>query len=93
MLTVPAAFAALALAAPAASAADPRGKTEQGPQNSNSICSYSGLNDDPNHAYPEDGQVQSYGQLVKRGLKDFIPSPSDLCNAHNLPWQDVTGSH
>jgi len=97
LLSVPVSVAAVvAFSAPAASA---EGQVEQGPQNANSICSYSGLNDEPGAAYPEGGRVQSYGQLVR--LKVIIPretrntgeSPGSLCNAHNLPWQDITGSH
>ena len=44
--------------------AAPNGQVEQG--NGRSICRFSGLNDDPAEAFPEDGQVQSFGQLVKR---------------------------
>jgi hypothetical protein len=77
-----------ALAVPAF--AVPNGQVEQGPQHANSICSYSGLNDDP----AEGGQVQSYGQLVK-GKDAAKPSdqagpaePGLFCNAHNFPLQE-----
>jgi len=54
------------------------------PLNGRSICAYSGLNDDPNAEFPEGGRVQSYGQLVKIGLKDFLDalgaSPGVACN-------------
>ncbi len=50
----------------------------------NSICAFSGQNDDPNADPPEDGRVQSYGQLVSRGLKDFVDAnfggPGESCN-------------
>lgn len=86
-----------ALTALSATPAFAAGKAEQGPQNSNSICSYSGLNDEPDAAYPEGGRVQSYGQGVRQGLKDELAamgeSPKLMCNAKNLPWQTVTGSH
>jgi hypothetical protein len=48
-------------------------------------CKYSGLNDE---FYDEGGdeydptapRVQSFGQLVRQGLKNFLPSPGDACN-------------
>lgn len=76
--------AAVAVGTPAASAA-PQGQVEQGPQHARSICSYSGLNDTPDAEAPEGGQVQSYGQLVRQGLKAEFPSPGELCNPNNLP--------
>ena len=48
-----------------------------------SICHFSGLNDDPDAAFPEGGRVQSYGQLVRKGLKDAVPSPGFACNPNN----------
>jgi len=45
-----------------------------------SFCKFSGLNDDPTEAFPDDGRTQSYGQLVRKGLKAFLPSPGDACN-------------
>lgn len=53
------------------------GKPTQAPSNSNSLCSYSGQNDD---LAEEPGRVQSYGQIVKAGGKAFVPSPSVGCN-------------
>jgi hypothetical protein len=53
------------------------GGTTQGPAHANSICVYSGLNDD---TAEEPGRTQSYGQLVRQGLKPFLPSPGDACN-------------
>lgn len=56
------------------------GKDTQGPAHANSICVFSGQNDDPNEPFPEDGRVQSYGQLVKKGAaapQQF--NPGDAC--------------
>ncbi len=73
----------VALAVPAFAA--PQGQVERGPEHANSICSFSGLNDDP----AEGGQVQSYGQIVKEGGKAFAPSPSTLCNGHRFPYPEA----
>jgi hypothetical protein len=46
----------------------------------NSICVFSGLNDNPGSTNPEDpgGIVQSYGfSFVSQGLKGVVPSPGD----------------
>jgi hypothetical protein len=76
------AVAALMVAAMAVPAfAAPRGQVERGPEHAKSICSYSGLNDDP----AEGGQVQSYGQIVKAGGKSEVPSPGFACNPNNIP--------
>lgn len=48
-----------------------------------SICHFSGLNDDPDAPFPEGGRVQSYGQLVRQGLKGAVPSPGFACNPNN----------
>ena len=77
--------AALAVASPAGAAStsgkgDPQGKPEQGPQHAASICSFSGLNDDPAEAFPFGGLAQSYGQLVAQGVADAVPSPDIACN-------------
>ncbi len=48
-----------------------------------SICSYSGLNDefyDEEIYDPTAPRVQSYGQDVRAGLKGIVPSPGDACN-------------
>ena len=52
-------------------------------EQANSICSFSGLN----HFHAgEPGELpirtQSYGQLVRAGFKDFVPSPGEACNGH-----------
>ena len=66
-----------------------QGQVEQGTEHANSICSFSGLNDEPDLPAPEGGRVQSYGQLVRQGALDptdkSMESPGLLCNAHNLP--------
>src|SRR5512133_2434669 len=46
----------------------------------NSICVFSGLNDNPTSTNPENpgGIVQSYGfNFVSQGLKAAVPSPGD----------------
>lgn len=58
------------------------GQPTQGPAHTSSICAFSGLNDSPNDPFPEGGRVQSYGQLVRAGLKSAAPSPSVGCNGH-----------
>ncbi len=65
------------------------GRTEMGTEHANSICSFSGLNDNP--LDPEEGGiVQSYGQGVRYGA--FSPSDPDVramlgpgtaCNGHS----------
>jgi len=53
------------------------------PEHANSICAFSGLN----HLHlGEPGELpirtQSYGQLVRAGLKAEVPSPGVACNGH-----------
>jgi len=63
------------------SATNPKKGFSQG----NSICKFSGLNDDPASTDPEDpgGRVQSYGySVVREGGKAFAPSPGEACNGH-----------
>ena len=59
------------------------GKPTQGPAHANSICVFSGQNDEPEAEFPEGGRVQSYGQLVRAGLKGAVPSPGVACNGHS----------
>ena len=73
------------------SAASAQGQVEQGPDHARSICSFSGLNDEPDAAFPEGGRVQSYGQLVRQGVvtpgaptPQNVESPGFLCNPNNL---------
>ena len=62
------------------------GKPTAGTTHANSICSFSGQNDEPEAPGVEGGRVQSYGQLVKAGLKDFIPGPGEACRGgSNVP--------
>ena len=80
----------VALAVPALAQEGPlvRPGVETGPQHARSICSYSGLNDDP----AEGGQTQSYGQLVRHG--EIEPSakgegpttPGFFCNPVKGPF-------
>jgi hypothetical protein len=51
-----------------------------------SICSFSGQNDDPTSTDPANppGRVQSYGfSFVSQGLKAVVPSPGFACNPNN----------
>ncbi len=78
----------VALAVPAFAVAPQKevpGKFEQGPAHANSVCSFSGLNDEPLDL-EEGGLVQSYGQIVAAGGKAFAPSPGSYCNAHLYPY-------
>jgi hypothetical protein len=53
-----------------------------GPDNANSICLFSGLNDNPTSTDPADpgGVSQSYGQENKLGLQDPRTfNPGDAC--------------
>jgi hypothetical protein len=76
----------VALAVPAFAVAPQKtvpGQVEQGPQHARSICSFSGLNDEP--LDPEEGGlVQSYGQIVAAGGKAEVPSPGFACNPNNI---------
>jgi hypothetical protein len=59
------------------------GKPTQGTAHAHSICAFSGQNDTPQAAPPEGGRTQSYGQLVRQGLKSQFPSPGFACNPNN----------
>lgn len=50
------------------------------PLQGHSACAFSGLDDDDVEDDAFFDRVQSYGQLVKNGLKDFAPSPGEACN-------------
>jgi hypothetical protein len=64
------------------------GKPTAGPDHANSICVFSGQNDTPDAPGSEGGRVQSYGQLVRAGLKDVVPSPGIACRGgSNTPGQ------
>ncbi len=75
----------LVMLAVSAAPALAQGQVERGPAHANSICSFSGQNDTPNAEFPEGGRVQSYGQLVRQGLKADLPSPGQACNGHLSP--------
>jgi len=69
---------------------------ETGTDHANSICSFSGLNDEPEAEFPEGGRVQSYGQLVSQGAldptdKETVERPGVLCNAHRFPYPEGFG--
>lgn len=66
------------------------GQVEKGPDHANSICSFSGLNDNPDDPV-EGGRVQSYGQIVRAGFKAEVPSPGLLCNGHLFPYPEAFG--
>jgi hypothetical protein len=85
-LAVPA--CAAAVVAFGAAPAHAEGQVERGPEHANSICSFSGLNDNPDDP-EEGGRVQSYGQIVRAGGKAHVPSPSLLCNGHKFPWPEA----
>ena len=58
------------------------GKPTAGVANANSICVFSGLNDNPDSTDPADpgGVSQSYGQENKLGLQDpHTFNPGDAC--------------
>lgn len=61
-----------------------QGQVERGPEHAKSICSFSGLNDEPDDPV-EGGRVQSYGQIVRHGEKALVPSPGFACNPNNMP--------
>ena len=61
------------------------GKPTQAPAHANSICAFSGQNDDPTGTQGEGpgGRVQSFGQDVKNGFIDPREfNPGDACNPH-----------
>ena len=85
-----AAVCAAALLGVNVSAASAQGQVERGPEHARSICSFSGLNDEPE----VDGRVQSFGQLVRQDvispseIKSGPPSPGFFCNPNNLDLRD-----
>jgi hypothetical protein len=88
------AISVLALAVPAFA----QGQVERGPEHANSICSYSGLNDNnPDEQGADLGRVQSYGDYVQEGVEEpsernpdtGYPSPGTLCNGHLFPYPEA----
>jgi len=59
------------------------GKPTAGPANANSICMFSGQNDDPTGEDPDNGppgRTQSFGQAVRMGFIDPKAfNPGDAC--------------
>jgi hypothetical protein len=79
----------LSLTAGSALAGEVTGKGKSlEPLHANSICAYSGLNDDPTGIDPENGppgRTQSYGQDVRNGFispQQF--NPGDACRGGSL---------
>jgi hypothetical protein len=68
-----------------------QGQVERGPEHARSICSYSGLNDEPDSP-TEGGRTQSYGQEVRKGniepsAKGEGPTtPGFFCNPEKGPF-------
>ena len=88
-------LAMLAMLAFLAAPALAQGQVEQGTDDANSICSFSGLNDVPDDPV-EGGRVQSYGQGVSQGAldptdKETVERPGVLCNAHLFPYPEGFG--
>jgi hypothetical protein len=86
-------------AAPALAQGPPENPgVETGPDNANSECSFSGLNDNPDEGFPFGGQTQSYGQLVSKLVKvpgaphpnsdDGRAAPGFGCNGNLAPLQE-----
>jgi len=48
-------------------------------EHAQSECAFSGLNDDPDAAFPEGGRTQSWGQLVNQ-LGPMGGVPGEACN-------------
>jgi hypothetical protein len=56
-------------------------------ENANSVCAYSGLNDNPGSTDPHNpgGRVQSYGySAVRNGGKANVPSPGVACRGNQV---------
>jgi hypothetical protein len=76
------AFAGLSASAAYAGEVTGNGKPTAGPEHANSICVFSGKNDDPTSTDPANpgGVSQSYGQELKLGLQDpHVFNPGDAC--------------
>jgi len=70
------------------------GQPTAGPEHANSICVFSGQNDDPNAPLSLDpkvapngpgGRTQSFGQDVKLGLDPHVVNPGDRCRGGSNP--------
>jgi hypothetical protein len=82
-----AAAAALAAAPALAGEVTGNGTPTQGPAHANSVCAFSGLNDNPEGAPGNPpGKVQNYGHTMQ--LLDLVAklfNPGDACNPHAAP--------
>ena len=61
---------------------------EAATSHANSICVFSGLNDNPTSTDPENpgGIVQSYGfSVVSQGFKGAVPGPGESCGPGTNP--------
>ena len=87
---------AIGVSANAAFAGEVTGTGEEtaGPAHANSICVFSGQNDDPNAPLTLDltvapngpgGITQSYGQNVKLGADPHVFNPGDACRGGSNP--------
>jgi hypothetical protein len=84
-------------AAPALAQGQPQGQVERGPEHANSICSFSGLNDDPEEEGIGGGRTQSYGQIVGKLVKFGVnvnagpgpAAPGTFCNGHLFPYPEA----
>ena len=75
-------FAAVSAGSAFAGEVTGNGKDTQGPAHANSICVFSGQNDDPTGTQGEGpgGRTQSYGQDVRNGFIDpHAFNPGDAC--------------
>ena len=82
-LFVVGAFACLSVASAFAGEVTGNGKATAGPAHANSICVFSGQNDDPLGLDPANGpggRTQSFGQDVRKGFIDPRQfNPGDAC--------------
>jgi len=82
-VSVVAASACLSVGAAFAGEVTGNGKPTAGPAHANSICVFSGQNDDPQGLDPENGpggRTQSFGQDVRNGFIDPRQfNPGDAC--------------
>jgi hypothetical protein len=86
------AFSGLTAGAASAGEVTGNGKPTAGPKHANSICVFSGQNDDPTGTQGEGpgGRTQSYGQDVKNGSanpRQF--NPGDACRGGSNPARGV----
>lgn len=87
-------FVAVSASAASAGEVTGNGKPTAGPTHANSICVFSGQNDDPTAPLSLDptiapngpgGQSQSFGQDVKLGLDPHVVNPGIACGPGSNP--------